>query len=53
MAKPTIRMAYSLLAFIEASTGTKPDELGVELYMPEELNPHLQLAKAVSGTKEG
>jgi hypothetical protein len=47
------RMAYSLLTFIEASTGTKPDEAGAELYMPEDLNPHLQLAKALSGTKEG
>jgi predicted transcriptional regulator len=47
------RMAYSLLAFIETITDTKSDEIGVERWMPDRLNPHMQLAKAISGVMEG
>jgi len=46
-------MAYSLLAFIEAATGAKSEDFGVENCMPAASNPHLQLAKAIDGEREG
>jgi len=47
------RIAYSLLAFIEASTGTKFDEICRDFYLPDRLNPYLQVSEAIGGMKEG
>jgi hypothetical protein len=47
------RIAYSLFAFIEASTGTKIDDVCRDFYMADRLNPYLQVSKALSGAKEG
>jgi hypothetical protein len=47
------RIAYSLRDFIVASAGTDADGFPLDFYMTDELNPRLQLAKAISGEMEG
>jgi hypothetical protein len=45
------RIAYSLLDFITGGAGTDAG-FPLDFYMPDRLNPHVQLDKAINGMKD-
>ncbi len=48
MLKGIRRMSYSLVAFIEATTGAKAEDTACDYYMPRDGNPHVCLASAMA-----
>ncbi len=42
------RMAYSLVSFIEATTGAHAEDASCDYYMSRDHNPHLRLASALA-----